>query len=90
MLVQNKSEDRWAWSTLVFPFCALLIPLPYLFSDLLCFNYPDMNMYVQKAVEIGQGRGGLVLLGDRTALFPYVLHHYCPVSKRPRLTVGYY
>jgi len=63
-----------SWKTWLPFFCVFLLPMPYLFGDLIYLNYADMYLYLRKALEMGAGQVELFIIQDRTALFPFILH----------------
>jgi 4-amino-4-deoxy-L-arabinose transferase-like glycosyltransferase len=74
MFFHPTSEYFSAWKNNLLPFCVLLLPLPYLFSDLFSLNYADMYMYLNKAFQMDRGSINLFVKYDRSALFPFLLH----------------
>jgi len=74
MYFHKLSEYTPTWKNNLLACCIIFLPLPYLFSDLIFLNYGDMYIYIRKACEIGAGNINLIAVGDRTALFPFILH----------------
>ncbi len=74
MSSHKLSEYFPAWKTSLLACCVFLLPLPYLFGNLIVLNYADMYMYIKKACEIGTASIDPIVVHDRTALFPFTLH----------------
>lgn len=63
----SKVNVRWLL------FGMLILPVPYLLSDLVYLNYGDMYRYLKFAIAFDFGTFRLFTIDDRTTLYPFIL-----------------